>query len=681
MYKKLFLLNSIICSLVYAEEIKLEKSVITSATGFVTKIKDIASNPKVIDSKEIKEKQYNSVVEALENVPGIDIIQDGPTPIISLRGQGYDTSMNYRAQNNVKIMIDGIPCDNLGTQASAMQLNSIPMTTIERIEVIPGGGSVLYGSGTVGGVINIITKEQKGTRGNTDYKYGDTTGHLVNVNVGHTIDKFDFDLNFSKEKNTGWREETGSDVNSFLGKIRYDISDTQKLKFKYTNTSDKSHYADPLTKEELEKDREQNGKYYKSPNFYKTDSEELTLEYINKLTDNFEFNIVTFDNKTKTESHSASYNMGRDYFSDSYGTLEKQGVKAKGKIDYGKGNYLILGLDYIEDSYTSDGGMKSKKSISERDSLSAYLLNNYKIKENWDFITGIRYEKADYNLKTDDRTGKHDEYAYEVALNHSYSNTGSTYIKYEKAFLLPPTNSIINQEWKKGSDGEYYKDIYFNNIKPESTDNYEIGFKDYIGNTSINLALFYTLTEDEITKTSPFVFDDEGNMLGANKINYNIGKTRRKGIELAAEHHFNNLLIRGSYSYVDAEIKEGKFNKKVLDGTKMSNVAAHKINLGLDYRITNRITFMTDAIYSSGMYPGNTNYYRGYDLGKQNEYIVFNLKTKYDITDSLTLYAGINNIFNEKYYYFVGQDKESSDKLSYDPAPKRNYYAGFSYIF
>lgn len=89
---------------------------------------------------------------------------------------------------------------------------------------------------------------------------------------------------------------------------------------------------------------------------------------------------------------------------------------------------------------------------------------------------------------------------------------------------------------------------------------------------------------------------------------------------------------------------------------------------------------MSDLTYSGGVYVSNSTKPGEY-FGKQNEYIVVNLRTKYQVNENLNIYAGINNVFDEEYYYSVGQNSKSSDGLEYDPAPERNYYAGFSYIF
>ncbi|MGL5624499.1 TonB-dependent receptor plug domain-containing protein, partial [Cetobacterium sp.] len=132
--------------------VKLEESVITT-TGFETSVRNTTSNITVINSTEIQEKGYKSVEEILQSQPTINLTKDAFGSRVDLRGQGGN-----KARSNVKILVDGVSIVPLNKSHSSLPLDTINVDNIEAIEVIPGGGAVLYGSGTSGGVINIITK-------------------------------------------------------------------------------------------------------------------------------------------------------------------------------------------------------------------------------------------------------------------------------------------------------------------------------------------------------------------------------------------------------------------------------------------------------------------------------------------------------------------------------------------
>lgn len=696
MNKKIFLFSLIICATSYAEVIKLDKSVITSSTGFITNTKDITSNPKIVTAQDIEDKQYTNIIEALKDIPGIDITYFRAEPIISLRGQGYDLANSFRAQNNVKIMIDGVANTTLNNQKSGTPLSAIPITSIERIEIIPGGGAILYGSGTTGGVINILTKKASDTRGQINYKYGDTMGHLTDFNIGHTIDKFDVDLSYSKKNGKGYRDHDENNVDSFLGKIRYDITKKQNIELKYTKITDERYFPEALSKKQVNEDRTQSGIKVKTKNnWQEAKTDEFVMNYNNQLSDNLEFNIMGFHKQVNTDSLSSSTTVNE--------TSDKvKGIKTKAKYNYGNGNSLVFGVEYQRDDRKSTNG-----DDLARDTFAAFALNTYKIQKNTDFVSGIRWEKANNIINT--RSGhtnnygnstrdeahnikkSFDEFAYELGVNHSYSDTGNVYFKYEKSFLLPPVLSMLN---KTEAEIDLTNNLilekekwYAANIKAEKSDTFEFGIKDHIKDTHFSSAVFFTETNDEIGKDVSrytgmfFPGTPQYNLMGSyflvRNYNYNLGKTQKKGIDLGIEHHFEKLTLRANYNYIDAKVKKGKKGKKDLAGTKIPNVAEHKLNVGIDYQITDKFLIMGDYIYSGGIYVANSMKI-GQSFGKQNEYQLFNLSAKYSVTPDFNLYAGINNLFNEKYYNYVGP---SGKNLEYDPAPERNYYAGFSYTF
>lgn len=120
------------------QEVDLGKSVVYSTTGFETEMRKTASNPTVMTSKEIQQKNYKTVDQILNDIPSINIVKQGKDSIIDLRGQGD------KAKQNVQILVDGVQMNSLDTSMTATPINTIAVDNIERIEVLPGGGSVLY---------------------------------------------------------------------------------------------------------------------------------------------------------------------------------------------------------------------------------------------------------------------------------------------------------------------------------------------------------------------------------------------------------------------------------------------------------------------------------------------------------------------------------------------------------
>ena len=148
--KKLALIYFAFAVCAIAEDVKLGKSVISPDYIEIEKLKS-TKNVIVIDKKDIDEKGYQSVSEVLDDVPGISV-GTSDWGEIDIRGQGVD-----QAAKNIQVMVDGAPITTLVNHPYKTNYNIIPVEQIEKIEVIPGGGSVIYGNGTSGGVINITT--------------------------------------------------------------------------------------------------------------------------------------------------------------------------------------------------------------------------------------------------------------------------------------------------------------------------------------------------------------------------------------------------------------------------------------------------------------------------------------------------------------------------------------------
>ena len=127
-------------------------AVVTSSTGFDLPLKDEAKNIVLIDKEELQNKGFLNINQALQYSPLITFNSNGFGNNIDLRGQGLDSN---RA---VKILVNRVPISLLDTSHGVSPYNNIDIENIERIEIIPGGGAVVYGNGTRGGVINIVTK-------------------------------------------------------------------------------------------------------------------------------------------------------------------------------------------------------------------------------------------------------------------------------------------------------------------------------------------------------------------------------------------------------------------------------------------------------------------------------------------------------------------------------------------
>jgi vitamin B12 transporter len=126
--------------------------IIVTASRLETRASDVASSVTVIDSEELQRGQYTTVLQALRKVPGLDLVQSG--------GAGGNVAAFLRGANSehTLVLLDGIELNNPASPSRAYNLANLTLENVERIEVIRGPQSMLYGSDAMGGVINIITK-------------------------------------------------------------------------------------------------------------------------------------------------------------------------------------------------------------------------------------------------------------------------------------------------------------------------------------------------------------------------------------------------------------------------------------------------------------------------------------------------------------------------------------------
>lgn len=688
---KIAILSLLLVSGVYADEfgeVYLEDSKIVSSTGFETSIKNVASNPIVVTSEEIQQKNYESVDQILNSIPGVNIINQGGDKIIDLRGQGE------KAKTNVQVLVDGIQINSLDTSMTATPINTLDVNTIERIEVIPGGGAVLYGSGTAGGVVNIITKSGQGFRGNIGYRNSEYDSHKYTTSIGQSFGKFDVSLDYTKDDSKGYRDYDENNSDFFQGKVSYKKSDTENITLKYSKFDSDETYPGMLTKEQVNEDRKDWGRSKGEYSKTDTDKDEVVLTYNNKINNNLEFNMSAFHQKTTMDLGSKAIMFGPfNTQMDSTFEDKKYGVKPKLKYSYGNNSSAVIGIDYIKNTLKRDQHTKGlvpkmiivpgkppimgaqkidTKTINDLDkeTISGFVHNTYRY-NNFEFIQGVRYERANYDVSRNSSslsdglssisTSKNeDNYAIELATNYLYSDTGNTYIKYERGFTSPAPALLTNKSIDKG--------YYSNNLKSETYDTFEIGVKDFLYNSYVSATGFYTITNDEITT------DMDGGMPPDYIDNYNLDKTKRAGVELSATQWIGKLTLSQSYSYINTEIDEFKNKGVTYTDKKIANVPNNRFKFEAQYDFTKKISGNFETIYTGSSYLNNEN--KG---GKQSGYIVTNIVGNYSFNNGLKIYAGINNLFNEKYYNDV--DYNSDGTFSYDPASERNYYIGFNYSF
>ena len=163
------------------ESITLSDSYVKADYDEVSQLKD-TKQVIVITRKDMEGKGYRTLSDVLNGQTSINTGAAGYGKI-DIRGQGGD-----EADRNLVFMVDGVPLNNMSSHPWSLHYDVIPVENVEKIEIIPGGGSVLYGSGASGGVINVTTQKKAGNqKANSVFSEWNSYGYRAGVALSQPV--------------------------------------------------------------------------------------------------------------------------------------------------------------------------------------------------------------------------------------------------------------------------------------------------------------------------------------------------------------------------------------------------------------------------------------------------------------------------------------------------------------
>ncbi|EAJ1632585.1 TonB-dependent receptor [Campylobacter upsaliensis] len=680
-----------------SENVNLQK-VVVSASGFEQEADSNLRNVISIEGKDLQNKGYTSLEQALERVAGINFVNFGLGRNIDLRGQGNKSNIA------VKVMIDGRSINVLDNSHGVTPLQSVNLDNVERIEIVPGGGSVLYGNGTRGGAINIITKKQKEDALAFSVSGGGFDGgHLggnLGLNAAKKIDEnlaFSFDLQgFNKDGYQEGYNQKGYYLNT---KTYINVSDDGDLTLSYNYFRTLNTSSGYLTKEQAQNNPSQKGN---SENITQINRPEIALNYHHYFNDFYEFSLETFWQNQKIHylkdvSTMTSRGMSVPVYQSGSGFEDTlMGVNFKNKLNYAQNSYFVFGYEFANQDakrksivhYSLTAPIQMNHTMTtlmdmDKQSHSFFMLDSHEFNDFFTLSGGTRYEFSLYDTNrnynsnmimnsrpptntseffaTDDTSHN---LAFEITPNFTYSNTGKIYAKYERGFISPSPSQLVNKDQKS-------QKYYSANLDPEIFHTFELGIDDFWWDFyGFNLSVFYTLSKDEISYLgNPHATG------GAFWKYYNIDETRRLGAELNLSQNFldESLILKQSLTYLDAKISKG-----INDGLKIPYVSKIKALAGVEFAFNPNFSSFIDLTYFS----------RAKDGGKIDEttgkmsqnawikdYFLSDVGVNYHYKN-LQVLAGIRNLFDRKYYTY--QDSVNNQYLV---GNGRNYYVEFKYLF
>src|SRR5574344_270989 len=217
----------------------LDEITISSATKSEEKLKNVTANVDVITAEDIESRKFKTVIEALNSLSGVSISSNG--------GIGQTSSVYLRGMDSKRtlVLIDGIRYNDPSGFGGA-NFEHLMINDIERIEVIKGAQSSIWGADASAGVINIITKSsQDGTHGNATIEYGRYNSKIARANISHKNENFDAKLGVTRVDTDGFSaiapksseakkyEKDGYENTTIDLKLGYNFDDSNRVSLAY----------------------------------------------------------------------------------------------------------------------------------------------------------------------------------------------------------------------------------------------------------------------------------------------------------------------------------------------------------------------------------------------------------------------------------------------------------------
>ncbi len=596
--------------------------VVVTATRYEEMLSSIPANVTVITEEDINNSTAQNIPDLLRTEAGIQVNDIGGNSrhiTVDLRGFGETSALN------TLVLIDGRRVNQ--ADLSGADWIQISLDRVERIEIIRGGrGSVLYGDNPSGGVINIITKEGGKFKAGAGASSGSYDTFRGNADLSGEAKSLTYSLSGSYLSSDGYRDNSDTESKDFGVNLGYYLNDIVRLDFSSGYHRDDTGLPGALKESDFaagvsRTDTVNPHDFAETEDYYFNAGSEVYF---------WEDSFVKVDASYRKRDFQTFASFAGGEFS---GDTEIETVSVslqvllKNKTDRIE-NRLTIGFDYqdAEEKIMNDSLFFGSRTIGEfelgKESYGYYIHDEVKLIDGLLLSGGYRNDHADFtfNPGTPDKRGL-DEDLFTAGINYSFYKKSYVYFSYSRSFRYPVLDEMFS----------FFTNTIDTGLTPQRSDDYEIGLRHYCtDNTYIQANFFRIDTEDEIF-FNPATFNNE-----------NLdGMSRRDGVEFSfSAQPFDWMTLNGSYTYLDATIKDGQFR-----GNDIPNVPPHKSTLEAVFYPIKPLTISLAGVYI-GERPFISDFANGF--GDQSDYLVINGKIKYK-WKMLTAFLDINNFTDKKY--------------------------------
>ncbi len=596
-----------------------------TAARYETATARTAANVTVLNADAIRESGALNVVEALRNLAGIQVRSTtGNSALAELSMRGFGENSHGR----VLVLLDGRRLNR--PDLAAINWLQIPLSNVERIEVVRGGSSALYGDNAVAGVINIITRKGSAEpvhEAAVDIGSYDTV--MGRVGVSGQVGALGYAANGNWYDSDGYRDNGAFSSYGGGANLQY-LADALTLRLGAGWQAVEHDFPGFLSKAQMQA----------YPRQSLTPDDTAESEYINLeggigyLVGNHDVEVDVAYGDKQIDSDITSW------FSFSELSLETLAVTPRYRCTaaaFGHANTLLLGVDYYRDTLVLDRfdsvahAATAGRADVTKDSVGGYVRDEFGITDSLILAAGARIERAE--IKADVTAmgavtvadkASHDGTAFDLSLLQSFAGGGKLFLRGSTVYRYPFVDEQVS----------YYGfgDMFLGDLDPETGWPAEIGgAAPLCDGLAADVTVFVSGMEDEIAYN------------GVAFRNENLDKTQRRGIEAGMAYTAGGFTLAGNYTYTDAEFANG-----VNEGNQIPLVPQHKASVSGRAPLVAGFAVQAVATYVANCYLGGDNANAG---SKLDGYTTVDLYLRYagDCAKGIEAYIGVENVFDEEY--------------------------------
>ncbi len=555
-----------------------------------------------------------------------------------IAARGYGLTDGYQ---NIVITLNGIRLNNIDT--SAQELNVIDINNIEKIEIIKGSGSVIYGDSAMAGAIHIYTKKNTETQLLT--AVGNYGLEQSAVSFGLNQEKFGLNLSLDNLKHGGYsvmdpsgNKDKGEQTNKNIG-IVFNIYNGTELQLGYSRNNLNNRYPNYLTNSQFKENPAQNstGRKY---TFREAKSTTSSFKVKSQLNDSL---LLSFHTSKIIKDSQNTY-----YYSSS---------PTKNDYDYRSNDLLMTyenGNLKIDSGITTfNGSRKGSSDTTTKENTGLFTQFQYNQNDTI-FTAGVRNESVDYAYKPNSgshKSGSHHLNAFDIGFNTNLNYSTSVFSNINLAFQAPLIDRFF--KWDGSFNGF---------MNPSKSRTINVGLNHLTDKTKTKATFFRSNLTDEM-----YYYSDGYK-------NTNLDKTHKYGLELQNKYIVNpKWSTNVNYAYTVAKIDEeneasGAYNGKTLPMTSKHNVSASAI-----YSINDNANLMLTQKYRSKAFSEED--FANSKSQRQKTYSSTNINFSYRANDNLEFKFDIENLFKNSYGTWLRDD------VIYPSNSTRNIKAELSYKF